>query len=255
MVKYKTILKIIEKELTKSYSHKPHLANLPHDRRTNDLDKLQERLDEINRRVKEVDESIDEGKKELKTLAKRLRNKKIERQNNTKKIKQDEETFDDNMQEDYNRWKEFKEGYDKGFYTQSWWNENFAKYVHDKISKLDERIEEMKTVSYETITEKEKKDLIKLWEDESEFMKEVYDHDDETEHIYTDYGSIFQQLSMTLKDIPKLKEQNNELTKEINNIENKIQELENNQKQQANIRQDYIDEKKKTEDKMKDIKE
>ena len=255
MVKYETILKIIEKELTKSYSHKPHLANLPHDRRTNDLGKLQERLDEINRRVKEVDESIDENKKELNTLTKRLRNKKIERQNNTKKIKHNEETFDENLQEDYNRWKEFKEGYDKGSYTQSWWNENFAKYVHDKINRLDERIEKMKTVSYETITEKEKKDIIKLWEDESEFMKEVYDHDDETEHIYTDYGSIFQQPSMTLKDIPKLKEQNNELTKEINNIENKIQDLENNQEQQANIRQDYIDEKKRTEDKMKDIKE
>lgn len=247
-------LKYIEKELTKSYSHKPHLASLPHDRRTNDLDKLQERLDEINRRVKEVDESIDKDKKELETLTKRLRNRKIERQNNTKKIKHNEESFDEEIQEDYNRWKEFKEGYDKGFYTQSWWSENFTEYVHNTINKLDERIENIKNVKYDTITEKEKKDLISLWEDEWDFMKEVYDNDDETEHIYTDYGHIFQNPAMTLRDVPELKEQNNELTKEINNIENSIQELENNQKQQANIRQDYIEEKKKTEDKMKDIK-
>lgn len=248
-------LRYFEKEMNKSYHGKPHLGSLPHDRRTNDLDKLQERVDEIDKRMEEVDNSIDNNKKELETLTKRLRNRKIERQNNTKKIKNDEETFNDNINEDYNRWKEFKEGYDKGFYTQSWWNENFSKYVHDKINKLDERIEKMKDVSYENITEKQKKDLTRLWEDESEFMKEVYDHDDETEHIYTNYGHIFQRPSMTLRNVPKLKEENVKLTEEINKIEKEIGELEINQKQQATIRQDYIDEKKRTKDKMKRVKE
>ena len=34
---------------SKSYSHKPHLADLPYDHNTNDSDKLEERLDAINK--------------------------------------------------------------------------------------------------------------------------------------------------------------------------------------------------------------
>lgn len=47
----------------KSYSHKPHLADLPHDRRSNDPEELQERLDEINTRIKANDRLIENEKK------------------------------------------------------------------------------------------------------------------------------------------------------------------------------------------------
>ena len=48
----------------KSYFHKPHLGSLPHDRRTNDPEKLQERIDEIDRRVKDNNRKINELKEE-----------------------------------------------------------------------------------------------------------------------------------------------------------------------------------------------
>lgn len=48
----------------KSYFHKPHLGSLPHDRRTNDPEKLQERIDEIDRRVKDNNKKINELKEE-----------------------------------------------------------------------------------------------------------------------------------------------------------------------------------------------
>lgn len=45
-------LELWEKEKAKkSYSHKPHLASLPHDRRTNDPELLQERIDAIDERM------------------------------------------------------------------------------------------------------------------------------------------------------------------------------------------------------------
>ena len=40
-----------KEEAKKSYSHKPHLASLPHDRRTNDPELLQERIDAIDERM------------------------------------------------------------------------------------------------------------------------------------------------------------------------------------------------------------
>ena len=43
----------------KSYSHKPHLAELPHDRRTNDPELLQERIDAIDEALKDVEDEID----------------------------------------------------------------------------------------------------------------------------------------------------------------------------------------------------
>ena len=42
--------------INKSYSHKPHLAELPHDRRTNDPELLQERIDACNEKIKETEE-------------------------------------------------------------------------------------------------------------------------------------------------------------------------------------------------------
>ena len=53
----------LEKEMGKSYSHKPHLADLPHDRRSNNPEELQERLDEIDKRIKANDRLIENEKK------------------------------------------------------------------------------------------------------------------------------------------------------------------------------------------------
>lgn len=46
----------------KSYSHKPHLQKLPYDHNTNDIDKLQERLDAINTEINNTNQKIKELK-------------------------------------------------------------------------------------------------------------------------------------------------------------------------------------------------
>lgn len=45
--------------MEKSYSHKPHLAELPHDRRTHDPEKLQERIDAIHEKLEEINDEIE----------------------------------------------------------------------------------------------------------------------------------------------------------------------------------------------------
>ena len=45
---------LIKKGIIKSYSHKPHLASLPHDLSTTNPDELQERYDELANRIKEI---------------------------------------------------------------------------------------------------------------------------------------------------------------------------------------------------------
>lgn len=59
MVKFKYIIQAI----TKSYSHKPHLQDLPYDLRSNNIDELQERLDVINEKIDEETEYIKKQEK------------------------------------------------------------------------------------------------------------------------------------------------------------------------------------------------
>ena len=58
-MKLEYIIKTIEKELEKSYSHKPHLADLPYDRRSTNPEELQERINEIDKRIDENNEKIE----------------------------------------------------------------------------------------------------------------------------------------------------------------------------------------------------
>ena len=50
---------------SKSYSHKPHLGSLPHDRRTNDPDLLQERIDACDEKIKQTEKEIKEMEEAL----------------------------------------------------------------------------------------------------------------------------------------------------------------------------------------------
>jgi len=67
MVKKEVIKDIIDElsrereSMIKSYSHKPHLASLPHDLRTNDPELLQERLTELSSRFTELESELGEG--------------------------------------------------------------------------------------------------------------------------------------------------------------------------------------------------
>lgn len=66
MVKLKTIINLIEK----SYSHKPHLADLPYDRRSTDKSELEERIKEIDKRIEKEIEEQERRKKSIKNWEK-----------------------------------------------------------------------------------------------------------------------------------------------------------------------------------------
>ena len=61
MVQYKYILEAIEK----SYSHKPHLADLPYDLNTNDPEKLKERLKACKRGLREAKQDLKDMQENL----------------------------------------------------------------------------------------------------------------------------------------------------------------------------------------------
>lgn len=87
--------KSLEDILNKSYSHKPHLASLPHDRRTNDPEKLKERLDEVVHRLEETKKKEIELVKERTPWEEEL--EKIE--NELSSIKEDEELHKQNYKD------------------------------------------------------------------------------------------------------------------------------------------------------------
>ena len=105
MVEKEDIIKSLDKALTersndgisKSYSHKPHLASLPYDHNTNDIDKLTERKDELNNRMSTV-------KDDLKDLNKSKNFYEKEVENNSKfilKLSDDIDTHLLNVFKDY----------------------------------------------------------------------------------------------------------------------------------------------------------
>lgn len=103
IVPYKYFIQALEK----SYSHKPHLADLPYDRRSNNIDELQERIGEIDKRVKANERLIENEKKvqeELTQTNRMLQEEIIEKyQPALEEIELKEqqfETYDKEMQEE-----------------------------------------------------------------------------------------------------------------------------------------------------------
>lgn len=64
MVQYKYIIQAIEK----SYSHKPHLAELPYDLNTNNVDKLKERLRACNRELRDAQSDLKYAKENVEMM-------------------------------------------------------------------------------------------------------------------------------------------------------------------------------------------
>lgn len=109
-------------EDSKSYSHKPHLGSLPHDRRTNDPEKLQERIDAIDERLKDTDSNIKDVEHELDYL---IGDKKKEYEQNIKEAEDEVNSKNEeisNLSEDYiskltdsiDLWDEFYGGVSEG---------------------------------------------------------------------------------------------------------------------------------------------
>ena len=98
-MKTKYILQTIQKYTEeKSYSHKPHLADLPHDRRTNDPELLQERLDAIDDALKDNKNKLDaeyEVQKECNDKIKELDDKNKEWENQIQQMKEASAQFEE----------------------------------------------------------------------------------------------------------------------------------------------------------------
>ena len=87
-----------EQELLKTYSHLPHLADLPYDRRTQDPDKLQERLDAIDEKLEEEYTNINKLKKEVKQNKKDLKEATSKKKHAQKQYEKEEKTAKENKE-------------------------------------------------------------------------------------------------------------------------------------------------------------
>lgn len=111
----------------KSYSHKPHLAKLPYDLNTNDVDKLKERLDACNEGLKESQEKLEQLqnlKKDIENVEQYRDEIKEESKKQLERIKQKWESvqYDDYYSEDI---EEFVEEYMDDFINDMENNEGF----------------------------------------------------------------------------------------------------------------------------------
>lgn len=87
-IKDLALLKSNPIEYYKSYSHKPHLADLPHDLRSTNPEELQERIDEINTRIEKEEKKIRGWEKFLKDSENDIKRYKQEIKEDEKQIKE-----------------------------------------------------------------------------------------------------------------------------------------------------------------------
>ena len=288
----------------KSYSHKPHLGSLPHDRRTNDPELLQERIDEIDRRVEKIDKDIQDLMGET--------NKLIEEKNELEDITKREQEIHDLANQSHdaankflNEWKEksipdrknirdgFKEIHDmwgdimenqpmntiQGYDIEENFNKLFGKdeYFNTGLLTSDEQAEYIK------LADEIDRQLV-WWDHENYPYKggdefEAYGDDIRgfADQIRT-YASDYELYDKGLLDkvnpydlkIYELKKESpykyNGMTTYLENRERKAQIAENNSRLENldkdisrnrkeyekldRVRNDYINERQKTEEKM-----
>ena len=274
--------------INKSYSHKPHLANLPHDRRTNDPDKLQERIDAIDERLAEHYEKAYQVEKEYQSLQqhqKELNTEKLNSEKKTDKINQDilnreshikdcTVEYDTVISDAISNWEEYKTRLDKGYedYTgpiSKPWSSEKTEKVRKEAEQLDKKVQKFKDKKYEEMTSNDFKELDDLNQDIGSFIKGYYDHQtDSMETIWFEYGSPFDYNLDLHNEITLRNEEIKQLTHDKNNFEAHIHTLTNEmdkndvkikdyEKQLSKLKKegiDYVEERKKCEAKMKDIK-
>lgn len=278
--------------INKSYSHKPHLANLPHDRRTNDPEKLQERIDKIDERLEENDEKTyflenenidlnhqkDSNNKEIKEFEDNIKkiDDKISKEESN--IKDYIEEYNNNINRGFQKWEKYKGGLYGGYEDFTGpvnhpWNSRKYEQVKAEVESIDKEIqklqERIKGKKYEDMTPADLREIYLVNHRVSSFMKDNYDHQTEgMEMIWFEYGDPFSypiQLNNLIEGSEKkITQMNTERTnqeKQINSLNNKNEKIEENIKiNEKELQQletegfDYVEEKKKCEAKMKDIK-
>lgn len=278
--------------INKSYSHKPHLASLPHDRRTNDPELLQERIDKIDERLAENDEKTyfleNEYKdlqnqktnnnneiKEIENNIKKIDGKITEEESNIEKYKKE---YDNNFNEGFENWEKYKKGLYEGYEdftgpVERPWSSRKYEQVKSEVEAIDKKIqnlkEQLKGKKYEDLTPTDFKEIYDVNHSVYSFIKGEYDHQtDGMEMIWFEYGDPFSypielhnMIDNSKKDISQLNKEKTSVQEQINSLNNKNEKIDEDLKgHEKELQQletegfDYVEERKKCEAKMKDLK-
>lgn len=243
-MKYEYILKAMEK----SYSHKPHLAELPHDRRTNDPELLQERIDAIDEALKELEYDIDY----MKNITIGLQNAiKSHEDFINETISQGKETIANLKKNDFNIYdygslpEDAHEPY--GIINDYETYKNTIPIVEEDLNKLEPQLKELIKNPNINIKEEDIEQYVTSTtqlENSTARMMRLYnfgeDGNGKTMELYNDSHSLKWRADLLGKEIKHLPEDSEEFKQE----EKELKALENK-------KQDYLDERYKTEEKKK----
>ncbi len=131
----------------KSYFHKPHLGNLPHDLHTNDIDKLKERLDACREAQKKDEEElkkiddiielnemeVESGKIAIDKLSQENEELLAQNKQISETVKKVYNHFEDvTMLTEEDGW-EIKKGYLRALENSKWEDTDFEKKMHESM--------------------------------------------------------------------------------------------------------------------------
>lgn len=273
--------------INKSYSHKPHLAELPHDRRTNDPELLQERIDAIDEKIDELNSEKNKKERKLSSLNYYLeknkeQQKKIEKDihfNDTlidrysKEIEKLEKRAETHEVQGVDVWNRYKEGLYGGYENftgpiENPWSSEKVKRVREEAKELDKKVQKFKDKKYSDLTEEELKEMDGVNQEVTHFMKDLYDYQGlSMEMIWFEYGDPFVQemdIYHGINDSKRIIQQEEEekqssmkqlthINSEIEKNEKEIEDINNDLEKLNRMNNDYIAEKKRTKDKLEQI--
>lgn len=276
MVKYENIIKAID-DYCKSYSHKPHLGSLPHDRRTSDPELLQERIDAIDERVADNDKEIRKIEEKIKELTndsainqQNIKEAQDEIDEKTQEIEDYKDKYEETMGDALETWDEFRDQLTSGdmllgpsyedmpeeIDEDEWDFEEYEEDYNDEIyatsEDLNSRIDYFRDIPPEEFDVEMMNDLKTLNYDINNFMEQGFLGEDE-QFIY---GNLFEESTEIINDIQETRRvidmDTEHITEQLrlqNTNEPEIKELNGRLDQLRRENQDYKEERQRTEDK------
>lgn len=261
-------LKYIIQAISKSYSHKPHLQDLPYDLRSTNPDELQERIDAIDERLKKEEEELQEKydsnlklNDEIRNLGdenEKLKNenRKIKGENNKysiinkkwnahfDKVKKNQIKDAKNIKEDYEKLKKASDDTDFSdldFEMDTLVNK-LSKYPYLPVYYADEKTKPLQGVNYieerlnpmintiQKMNTPESKQVATKLED----YRDKYNMNGDTPYT-KEYEKLESQESDTWyitysANKTKINKNNKQIVQNSNLIDKKVNELKNNSK-------------------------
>lgn len=216
----------------KSYSHKPHLADLPYDLNTNDVDKLKERLDACNEGLKESQEELEQLQNLKKDIESVEQYKEFINEESEKQFGWVESTWYDVQKEA----EEFDDTTEDGYIFD--WYDSMEKFI-DEIPNIEGFITDEIKDKYRALYGIEEDDPDRYADEESGYPSpmygpwgfEAYLEDRETLQRYaTNYlrnfsenGEYAKEMKARIDKLPAdWEEQNKTINREIGKAETKV---------------------------------